>query len=191
MLISHNVPSLTASIGRIARYRSSLTRAASSTSSSDTAENPRTVASFPGSPTIRDPFGNTSDISLSPSPFGRIPSFRTNPAAFRRNSPVCRALGLTTSVRLSASVAAWYTAFAAVTVDFPHCRVQFITTLALCVVSTRSCAASGWNPRFCLTHSAAPAPLAPVARSPVRRPGRCSFLFSVIYILISLYASTV
>ena len=78
MLISHNVPSLTASIGRIARYRSSLTRAASSTSSSDTAENPRTVASFPGSPTIRDPFGNTSEISLSPSPFGRIPSRRAN-----------------------------------------------------------------------------------------------------------------
>ena len=82
MLISHNFPPLTASIGRIARYNSSLTRDASSTSSSDTAENPRTVASVPGSPTIRDPFGNSSEISLSPSPFGRISSRRANSAAF-------------------------------------------------------------------------------------------------------------
>ncbi len=125
VLISHNAPSLVASIGRIARYTSSLTRDASSTSSSDTAENPRIVASVPGSPTIRDPFGSASDISLSPSPFGRIFSLRTNPAAFRRNSPLCRALGLTTSVRLPASVYAWCTAFAAVIVDFPHCREQF------------------------------------------------------------------
>src|ERR1035437_11020571 len=75
--------------------------------------------------TIRDPFGNSSEISLSPSPFGRIPSSRANPVAFRRNSPLCRPLGLTTTVRLPA---VWYAsrmAFAAVIVDFPHCRLQF------------------------------------------------------------------
>jgi hypothetical protein len=66
----------------------------------------------------------------------------------RRNSAFCRALGLTTSVRLSGTVKAWCTAFAAVTVDFPHCRVQFTTTRRLRVASTRACAASGWNPNF-------------------------------------------
>ena len=44
------------------------TRDASSISSKDTFENPRTLASFCGNPTIRDPFGNAIDISLSPSP---------------------------------------------------------------------------------------------------------------------------
>src|ERR1039457_3452996 len=78
VLISHNAPSLVASIGRIARYTSSLTRDASSTSNSRTAENPRIVASVPGSPTMRDPFGSASEISLSPSPVGRIFSWRTN-----------------------------------------------------------------------------------------------------------------
>jgi hypothetical protein len=107
VLISHNAPRLTASIGRIALYRSSLTRDASSTSSSATAENPRTVASFPGSPTIRDPFGNATERSFSPSPFGFIPSRITNSSAFRRNSPLCRALGLTTSDKLPAAVIAW------------------------------------------------------------------------------------
>src|ERR1041385_7806529 len=47
VLISQSVPLLTASIGRSERYSSSLTRDASSTSSSPTAENPRTVASLP------------------------------------------------------------------------------------------------------------------------------------------------
>ena len=61
-------------------------------------------------------------------------------------------------VKLFATVYAWCTAFAAVTVDFPHCRVQFIATRRLRVVNTRSCAASGSNPKLCLTHSAAPAP---------------------------------
>jgi hypothetical protein len=45
VLISHRLPPLTASIGRIAGNKSSLIRAASSTSSSDTAENPCAVAS--------------------------------------------------------------------------------------------------------------------------------------------------
>jgi len=45
-------------------YASSVTRDAPSISSIDTAENPRTVASIPGSPTIREPFGSASDIAL-------------------------------------------------------------------------------------------------------------------------------
>src|ERR1039458_5672985 len=101
VLISHNAPSLVASIGRIARYTSSLTRDASSTSNSRTAENPRIVASVPASPTMPDPLGSASEISLSPSPVGRIFSWRTNPAAFFRNSPLCLALGLTTRDRKS------------------------------------------------------------------------------------------
>jgi hypothetical protein len=141
--------------GRIALYRSSLTREASSTSSSDTAENPRAVGSFPGSPTIRDRFGNSSEIPLSPSPFTRIPSRLANPAAFRTNSPLCRALGLTTSVRLSGSVHAWCTGFAAVIVDFPHCLVQFSSPRLLADPSTSACSRSGSNPSCSLPHSTA------------------------------------
>jgi transposase InsO family protein len=42
---------------------------------------------------------SANDISLSPSPFGRTLNFRPKPDAFRKNSPLCRALGLTTTVR--------------------------------------------------------------------------------------------
>ena len=77
MLINHISPSPTASIGRSARYIESGTREASSITSIDTAENPRTVPSIPGSPTIRDRFGNTSDTSLSPSPRTGIRSLAT------------------------------------------------------------------------------------------------------------------
>jgi hypothetical protein len=49
-------------------------------SSIATAENPRVVASFPGMPTMREPFGNCREISLSPSPRGTTPSrFRKAP----------------------------------------------------------------------------------------------------------------
>lgn len=99
-----------------------------------TAENPRIVPSFPGSPTIREPFGNCNDSSLSPSPFRFTPSRRASPAVFRRNSPLCRALGLCS------------TAFTAVTVDLPHCRVQFRIPRLAPLLSTRSCHASGSNP---------------------------------------------
>jgi hypothetical protein len=37
--------------------------------------------------------GNSSDISLVPSPFARIPSRRANPAAFRTSSPLCLGTG--------------------------------------------------------------------------------------------------
>lgn len=40
-------------------------------------------------------------------------------------SRFCRELGLTTRVRASAVQWVWWTAMAAVTVDFPHCRAQF------------------------------------------------------------------
>ena len=144
----------------------------------------------PAPPTIRDRFGSSSDSSLSPSPFTATLNRRTNSPALRRNSAVCRALGLTTSVRLSGAVYAWCTAFAAVTVDFPHCRVQFIATRRLRVASTRVCAASGWNPNFCLTHSSAPTPWAMSAGSPVRLPRRAGLVFSVQYILIPLCPAT-
>ncbi len=110
---------------------SSVTRAASSTTGSETAENPRIVASFPGSPTIRDRFRDAGEIALSPSPFTFMPSRRMKPAAFLRNSLLCRSPGLTTRIRLSLCVAAKCTAFAAVTVDFPHCLVQFRITRLL------------------------------------------------------------
>ena len=87
--------------GRSARYNSSFTRDASSTTTSDAAENPRTVASTPGSPTIRDPFGGASEVAFAPSPFGRTPSFSANASAFRRNSADCRSLELATSPMLA------------------------------------------------------------------------------------------
>ena len=49
-----------ASMGRIARSRSSGTRAASSTSTRAGAENPRTVASSPGRETILEPFAKAA-----------------------------------------------------------------------------------------------------------------------------------
>ena len=78
-----------------------------------------------------------------------------NPSALRTNSPLCHPLGLTTSVRLSPTVYAWCTAFAAVTLDLPHCRVQFRIPRWLSEASRRSCAASGSKPSFSLTQSAA------------------------------------
>src|SRR5262249_21309455 len=128
VLITHKEPWLIASIGRTASYITSSTRDASSITSIETAENPRTVSSFPGSPTIRDPFGKANETSLSPSPRGRIPSLPAKIAAFLTNSPLCRDDGDTTITRLSGFVYARCTALAAVTVDLPHCRVQFTIT---------------------------------------------------------------
>ena len=145
---------MSSSLRRILASRANGTRS-QGPSTPDTAENPRIVASFPGSPTIRARLGSSSDISLSPSPFARIPSFRTNPVAFLRNSPLCRALGLTTSVRLSGVLHAWWAAFAAVIVDFPHCLVQFSSPLLLVVPSTRACKASAGNCSSSLTHAVA------------------------------------
>ena len=55
--------------------------------SKDTFENPRTRASFCGSPTIRDPFGKAIDSALLPSRRTGIPRRRTNSAAFRKETP--------------------------------------------------------------------------------------------------------
>ncbi len=148
MLIIHKSPSPVASIGRSASYIASSTRAASSIISIDTAENPRTPPSarVPGSPTIRDPFPNASEISLSPSPRTFIPSFPASPSAFRIHSALCRAVGLATSTRLPGSVHALCTAFTADTVDFPHCRVQFKIPRFAFDRSTSACCLSGSNP---------------------------------------------
>src|ERR1039457_3585226 len=61
--------------------------------------------------------------------------------------PICLALGLTTSVRLPPSVYAWWTALAAVIVDFPHCREQFRIPRLLSVPNTRAWSASAPSPR--------------------------------------------
>ncbi len=53
-----------------------------------------------GSPTMRDPFGNSSEIALSPSPLAFRPSCPIISAAFRTNSALCCAVGLDTSTRL-------------------------------------------------------------------------------------------
>jgi len=71
---------------------------------------------------------------------------RTNAAAFLRNSPLCRADGLTTSVRLPARSCARATALAAVIVDFPHCRVQFNINRRASRRNGSACRASGSNP---------------------------------------------
>jgi hypothetical protein len=80
----------------------SVTRLASSISSSDTSENPRTVPSTPGSPTIRDPFANFNDNSLYPSPRTGNPAFSIKADALYKNSPLCLAEGEATKTRLPA-----------------------------------------------------------------------------------------
>jgi len=133
-------------MGRSARYIASVTREASSISSIDTFENPRTVPSIPGSPTILDPFGKTSEIALLPSPFTGNPSAATISAAFRTNSPDCRYVGLATSTRLFGQVNARCTAFAAAIVDLPHCRVQLRMPRFASDRSTSACFSSGSIP---------------------------------------------
>src|SRR5579884_2072737 len=153
VLIIQRSPSFTASIGRSDLYISSRTTDASSISSSDTAEKPRTLASFPGSPTIRLPFGSRNDSELYPSP--RIASFRASRSSsvFRINAPVCRSLGLATSTRHLGSVNARCTAFAETTVDFPHCREQFKIPRFAVESRTMRCRSSATNPSFTRTHS--------------------------------------
>src|SRR6266566_2000927 len=118
----------------------------------DTLKNPRRVASLCGSPTIRDPFGNAIEISFAPSPRTLIPSRLTNSSALRTNSPLCLALGDSTSIRLSGWQYARCTAFAAATVDLPHCRVQF-TMPRRPPRSTNSCKGFGSKPSRCRVNS--------------------------------------
>src|SRR5437667_3945294 len=152
VLISHRSPFPTASAGRIARYSLSSTRDASSISINDTLENPRDVFSLCGSPTIRDRFGNAIEISFVPSPRTLIPSRLTNSSALRINSPLCLSLGASTSIRLSGRQYARCTAFAAATVDLPHCRVQF-TMPRRPPRSTDSCSGFGSKPSRCRVNS--------------------------------------
>lgn len=117
----HKSPPDAASIGRRALYTTSGTRAASSITRSETAENPRIAPSVPGSPTILDPFGNSKLIAFFPSPRGRISSRATISLAFLNNSALCRPVGLTATTKLPSRVYARCTALIAATVDFPHC----------------------------------------------------------------------
>ncbi len=98
--------------------------------------------------------------------------------SLRTNSPLCRALGFTTSVRLPAAVHAWCTAFTVVTVDFPHCRAQLSSPCFVALESTCACASSGLNPRASLAQSEASTA---GARFPLRRP-RASLLYPVFHI---------
>jgi hypothetical protein len=62
-------------------------------------------------------------------------------------------LGLATSTRLSGTVKTRYSAFAAVTVDFPHCREQFKIPRFAVDRSTSACRASGWKHKRVLANS--------------------------------------
>ena len=155
MLISHKSPSPTASIGRSARYKSSPTRDASSITSIESAENPRIFGSLAGNPTILDPFGSSSESLLYPSLRGRISRLSTIPSAFLIHSPLCRSPGLATSTVHFATVNARWTAFAAATVDFPHCRVQFRIPRFAFDRSISRCDSSASSPRRVLANSTA------------------------------------
>ena len=101
VLISQISPSPTASIGRSAWNIRSSTRAASSITSIDTAENPRTVSSVPGSPTMREPFGSSTEIRVMPIPARNNPQPRHQLLPpLSRNSADCRSVGLATRTRL-------------------------------------------------------------------------------------------
>jgi hypothetical protein len=99
-----------------------------------------------GNPTILDPFASISDTALSPSPRGLTPIRNSILFAFRIHSADCLLLGLDTSTRLSGTVNTRYSAFATVTVDFPHCREQFKIPRFAVDRSTSACRPSGRNP---------------------------------------------
>src|SRR5262249_53422799 len=108
-----------------------------------TPENPRSPASLPGSPTMRERLGNRSEILLPPSPRRLTPRRDRNAAALRTNSPDWRSVGLMTRMRLSGSCQAVNTAWAAVRVDLPHWRVQFRMTCLDRDARTRAWLGSG------------------------------------------------
>jgi hypothetical protein len=83
---------------------------------------------------------------LSPSPRGTIPMRRTIPDALRKNSALCRSPGLANRIRLPGRQKARWTALAAATVDFPHCREQFKIPRRAVEASTAACRSSGKKP---------------------------------------------
>ena len=104
----------------------SATRAASSISTATPPKIPASCLPSPATPQSATRSAAAAEVSLSPSPRGRIPSIahhlRTPSAP---TPPLCRSVGLATSTRLFSRVYARCNAFAAAIVDFPHCRVQF------------------------------------------------------------------
>jgi hypothetical protein len=106
-----------------------------------------------GNPTILDPFGISNETALSPSPRGLIPIRASILFAFRIHSADCRLLGLDTSTKLSGTEKTRYSAFATVTVDFPHCREQFKIPRFAVDRSTSACRSSGRNPSRVLANS--------------------------------------
>jgi hypothetical protein len=132
--------------GRSALYIASSTRDASSISSILTAEYDRTFASFPGSPTILDRFGSSSESLFLPSRRMGTSMWISMSSAFCSHSPLCRSPGLATSTRHFGTVNARCSAFATDTVDFPHCRVQFKIPRLDVDRSTAHCGSSGSSP---------------------------------------------
>ena len=70
-------------------------------------------------PMMRERFGKTREMSLSPSPRGRMLSWRRKAEAFRTNSLLWRAEGLATRTSAPGRLWATKTALAAETVDLP------------------------------------------------------------------------
>jgi hypothetical protein len=104
---------------------------------------------------VLDPFGSSNESLLYPSPTGRISRLSTIPSAFLINSPLCRSPGLATITVHFATVNARWTAFAAATVDFPHCRVQFRIPRFALDRSISLCGSSASSPRRVLANSTA------------------------------------
>jgi len=88
VLISHKSPSDAASVGRIVRYVSSVTRDASSIKAATRLKNPRTLAALSGSPMMRDPFGERNRCLLS------SPSPNAQPASSTKGAEFVRRLGI-------------------------------------------------------------------------------------------------
>jgi hypothetical protein len=94
---------------------------------------------------MRLPFGNNTLTGLSPSPRASTPNARTKSFVLRRNSRLCRSVGVATRTSDPGTVYARCTAFAAVTVDLPHCREQFKIPRLAEELRTAACLGSGWK----------------------------------------------
>ena len=115
-------------------------------SSRETAEKPRTVASMPGMPTMRELFGKKQRDFVVAVAARADSSLRRKAEAFRTNSALWRAEGLATRTSASGSAVGDVTALAAQTVDLPHWRVQLRMTRSASHWRTRDWWASGVKP---------------------------------------------
>src|SRR5215510_9342709 len=93
-------PPLTASMGRMLKYKSSSTRLASSMIIRDAPENPRTLLSLLGKDTILLPFVIRRDKRLSSVNSGLTESRDRKSFTFLNSSADCRSEGDTSRIRL-------------------------------------------------------------------------------------------